>query len=526
MSSFFATRKSSQISSLALSAVLSTGLMLSACSKKDETTIKSAVSQSALKVDARTVSDSDAEKALTAFALNNSGDGIVKWTSREGEKGNYVFEGLTIQADGSDGPVSIERLELTGAHMDNDAASFDKAVLNGLSFETDGNTGSMAKLTLVNPSEDLTNLLAAGFNGADESGSDKDISFDALDIQTLSFAAEDANMKMGSLYLGKNGEGDDATGNMSMRNMVISSSDDDMPVNMTLGSIDVVDFNMAKYKPLVDSMKDGAMMGESAILQNMQSINSLDPDFKSFSLRDFDADIEGVKIDLDSIEAKSTVKGDTTTVVQDMSPLTITPPAESDDPQMQQFKEALSAMNYDELVFTSHQKSVMNKATDSVKLEDSYIEMKDGFRLSFDFDGSGISEFQKKQMEMTVSDNPSTAMEMMGALDIRHAGFQLEDKSIIDRAFEFAALQQGGSAGTLKMQAKAATGMMMMMAQDDAQREFLGELSGALGEFIDNGGTLAFDMKPTEGFNLSEVMNGAQSGQIDIESMGLTVSHK
>ena len=532
---------SSHISTLALTAVLSAGLILGGCGKKDD--VKAAASSalsisksdiaSALKVKPRDVTDSEAEKALKGLSLLKSGDGMVKWDARDGANGNYTFKNVTFMADGADVPVNVKRLELMGAHMDDGSASVDKMVLSEVSFADDGAKGAIAAMTIVNPSPDLTNVLASTLNGNDvDEAHTGSMSFDAMDIQNMTFTSDESSATLGTLFISKNGQDDDATGSLVVRDMTIDAIDNDGDVKMSIESVDVVDFNIEKYKPLMQALKDSggaATMDDLAILNSMQSMNSLEPDFKAFSIQNFDADVDGLTIDFDKINATSDVKGDVVTIVQNMPPLTITPPAKSDDPEMQQLKEALSAMNYEKLAFSFHQETKMNKATDSAKIVESYIDMKDGFRLHMDFDGSGINAFQKKQAELSVKgggQNPADAIDMFNELDIRHMGFKLEDKSIMDRAFAYAALQQGGSADTLKTHAKAGMGMLALMAQDDAQREFFGELGGALSKFIDEGGTLAFDMKPKEGFNLSELISGAGSGQIDVKSMGLTVSHK
>ncbi|MGB0907984.1 MAG: hypothetical protein ACPGVT_10865 [Maricaulaceae bacterium] len=535
--------KSSHISSLALTAVLSAGLVLGGCSKKDETKsmdggVAASAIDNALSVDARTVSDSEAEAALKALSLFTSGEGMASWEKRDGDKGSYVFTGLKFAPADGDTPVTVDRLELTGAHMNGDDVAFDKISLSGVSA-TDGDDSVITfdKVSIVGPSQQLASAIALGLNGEDPQDHDLEgsLTFDALNFVGAAVASDDVNMSIGSLFAGKTSESDDAKGGVSLKSLAITSNEG-KPMSISLGSVDIVDLNLKKYGPLFAAAlnEQGSDNGEAIsleLMRQMQSMNMYDPDFKSMSIKDFDADIEAVTVDFDSITSTLEEKGDLIISEQRMTPMTITPSDDSENMSAVRFKEALSSMNYESLVFTSYQKATMNKVTDSMKLDEGYVDMKDGFRLSLDMDATGMNAYQKSILAAASDEsyNPNNPDAIMGALDnldINHMGFHLEDKSIIDRAFAFAALQQGGSADTLKTQAKAGLGMLAFMAQDEAQTAFFGELGTALTAFIDNGGTLSFEMKPSEDFKFSEIASAAQSGQFDIEAMGLSVTHK
>ncbi len=515
-------------STLALAIAMSGTLALGACGKKDKPKTGAAIE----KIEARTVSDAEAMQALAAFSLDTSGSGKVQWDKRDGSGGNYTFTDVKIH-DGKK-TSAIGQVEIWGAHMAGEQASFDKIEFRDIasvSKDNDDTKIKIASIALVKPSPALAGGLAKSFGGDDDAfeNLEGDISFQAISFTGFNLTDDDVNMNIQSMSMG---EAKDKTGVFSLNGLTLDGKGDDSKspnVKMSLGSIDVTGANLKKYKGMIKAMKNSGEDGdftEEDLAGLMKTMNIYDPDFKTASIRDFDMNVDGLVITMKSMEASADKKAGKTTIISEMSPLLIVPPKDSKNADMQKMTETLSALGYESLEFTMAGKTQMDESTDTMKAYDTYIEMKDGFRLSYDYDMSGYKAFMEKMAAMSgqgEASNPMAAMTMMNDLQINTLSISLRDDSIVDRGFKFVAAQQGGTADALKTQAKAMLGFATMAAQDEAQQKLATELVAALTTLIDNGGTLTIDMSPKTPISLGTIAMGSMSGQFDVEALGLSI---
>jgi hypothetical protein len=523
---------STNVSAVALTAILSTSLVLSGCGDKNKG--KSTSSDVKIeKVEARKVDNAQAEKALTALSLSESGSGSLSWAAKTGDSGNYVFTDVVIQGgDSDDNPMNVETLELKGAHMVGDLVAFDVITLNNMSTKDDDAVVAIKKIELIKPSPSISNEIAKAFGGDDDAFDDMDgeVGIGGFDMVGLDVTSDDGKISMDKFMFG---EAKDKTGVFTLKNLNMDIQDDE-DVKITLGSVDVTGLNLEKYKGLIQASmeagENGEEIGQDAMKKLMNSMNPYSPDYKNFSLKDFDMDISGLTVDVDSIDGKTTTKNGITTITQTTSPMIITPPAEGGKKEMQQFSAALKDMGYDRLVFQSSSKSILDEATDSVEVVDSYLEMQDGFKLNFDYNLSGIKELMDKATAFgannKASDNPLAAMELLSSMKISKARIALEDKSIIERGFKFAAKQQGADPSMLRNSAKAGLAFLPMMAKDPAQQALAMEASQALGSFLDNSGTLIIEMNPETPVDMGAITSGAQQGDIDVSTLGLSIRNE
>ena len=109
------------------------------------------------------------------------------------------------------------------------------------------------------------------------------------------------------------------------------------------------------------------------------------------------------------------------------------------------------------------------------------------------------------------------------AMKISKARIALEDNSIVERSFKFAAKQQGTDPSMLKNSAKAGLAFLPMMAKDPAQQTLAMEASKALGAFLDNSGTLVVEMNPAAPVDMGAITSGAQKGDFDVSALGLSI---
>ena len=522
--------KTLKLSTLAFASVMTGSLLLGGCGNKN----KAPGAAKLEKVQKRTVSEAEASKALKAMALDSSGAGALSWAARDGKAGNYTFHDVTLKND-KEGDAKIGALELLGVHMQDDQPVFDKIAFKDVTIKDieDGKPTDVTfgHISIVKPSPALSAAFAQAFRG-DEDAFNKiegDIGFKAVSFADMSVSDKDVNMAIKSMQMGEN---DDKTGVFALKNVSIDSKKGD-DVTLRLASMDVTGANLQKYKALFKaSMKDGK--SDKAMADFMQNMNVYDPDFRHADLKGLDMDIKGIKISLDSYVADITKKGDKLVGNANLSPLRITVPKDSSDKGIKKFREALDTMGYDSLEFTSKSHSEMDEKTDSLKASDSWIEMKDGFRLSYDMDMTGYKAFMEQAMALQAEQaknggkksNPMAAMGMMGALKINNMRLALKDESLIDRSFKLAAAQKGGTPEALKTQAKAMLGFLAMAAKDEAQQKLAQDVGTAVSELIDNGGTLVIDINPKQPLNLMQLGMGAAGGKVDVAALGITVSHE
>ena len=517
------------LSALALTTMLSGSLILGACGDKNKTKSGS-TSVKMQKVETRKVSEADATKALTAMNLQNSGSGVFAWADRDGAAGTYTYKNLTITGD--DGKTtSADSLELMGVRMEGDLVAFDKIALNGFSGKgDDGEVIAFKGIELIKPTPALSNAFAQALSGNEKAFDNMtgDVGIGGFGLTGFSVTDDDAVVNMDTL---KFSEGKDKKGMFALKDLSVKASGDEK-VDLKLGSITADGINIEKYKPIFAAGfaagKNGEEMGEDAIAKMMSSMNVYDPDYDNFSMNNLTADIDGLKINMDRLSGKTVRKGDKIMITQSMSPLTIRPPADASG-DMAEFKEALDTMGYEELEFTFAQTSEMNEKTDSAVVKDSYIQMKDGFKLSMDYDFTGYKAMMEKMTAMQVGGgdtDPMAAMGMLSEMKFNNLRLALKDDSIIDRGFKMAAKQQGGSADALKAQAKAGLAFLPMMAQDPGQQKVAGDLSKALGALLEKGGTIVIAANPDKPIDLGAVMQGTMTQSFDISTLGLEISHQ
>ena len=168
---------STNVSAVALTAILSTSLVLSGCGGKD----KSKSTSSEVKIQEiapRKVSSAQGEQALTALSLKESGSGALSWAAKTGDAGNYVFTDVVIKGDDKDDhPMNVKKLELKGAHMEGDLVAFDVITMNDMSTKDDDAVVTIKKLELIKPSPTISNEIAKAFGGNKDAFEDVDGEF-------------------------------------------------------------------------------------------------------------------------------------------------------------------------------------------------------------------------------------------------------------------------------------------------------------------------------------------------------------
>ena len=114
------------------------------------------------------------------------------------------------------------------------------------------------------------------------------------------------------------------------------------------------------------------------------------------------------------------------------------------------------------------------------------------------------------------------SLDLMRPIILNNMRISLTDLSLLERALEAGAAAQGITADELRIQAGAMIGMGMMSAPPEIPRPMLSQLSGALTNFINSGGTLTIEANPPEPLSFGTVFDQVQNGSFDYEMLGLS----
>ena len=97
--------------------------------------------------------------------------------------------------------------------------------------------------------------------------------------------------------------------------------------------------------------------------------------------------------------------------------------------------------------------------------------------------------------------------------DIKLNGFQmrLEDQSIVERGLKLAGQFRGATPEQVKKELKVALSLAPLMAGGGLEGEMIGEIGGAFGDFIQDGGTLSIVMNPKEPISMTEIADYKRS---------------
>ena len=512
---------------LSASLILSTALTVGACKGDNKSGFSNSSPTKALKVKSvsgsdveklfsaknRKVSDADAEQALTSLGLGDNG-AAMSWDKRTGKAGNYVYSGLT--ASGEDGAaVTINKLELSGVRMDNGIATFD--ILKAYEMKTKDKDASVSvgKIELSGPSPDMAKAITKAFaegSKIEKMGDldlnidldDEDIYFDAINVEDISLSADEGRGSVKQFAWGE--VGDTGKGLFMLQGLDFNVQETGKPaVKFKLDSASANGVDMDALDDMKNAQKK-LSRGPQNAMSMFSGKNSFAKNFDTAEFKNLDIEVGTMSLRSEGAQGSAKKKGDVTTIQQVMQPLTLKFSDVPEDRELIQMYEAFQTLGYDELVFSTAQTSSFNEKTGEVKVEDSYIDLKDGFRMSYNLDAGGLQQ-------------TADAENAMDNMTLSRIDIALEDKSILDRAFKFAAKEQGSSPGLLKMQAKGGLMMMTAMAQNEQQQEMAAQLSKAINKFIDDGGTLKVGINPAAPLRASELKN-MDPNTMDMSTLG------
>lgn len=497
-----------------LAVILSSTLVMGACSNKDKgPSAENSAPAKALglkapsdkvfakhfDVPSRKVTESEAKQALGELNLLDKSGEALSWAESSGKNGNYIYTDLSAKDD--DGQLTIAKAELVGVHMDGETATFDRADFSGIKIydEKDDVTVTMDTLSVARPTPDMAKAIITSLQNIKELDDldmkveDKDMGFGALGMSGMNISSNDVNLSTESLMWGEDPETKLTDFKVQDVRFNLTEKTDE-PMTGSLKSLSATGIRSNIFDSLPNSRKGPLGM--------VGGFNPLAKSYDTVKMEDLNFDSKVIEITSEGFEGKSTEKGGVTTQRAVGEPFIIRLKEAPKDREAKRAYDMVKDLGFDELVFQSSQTTILDANTDSVTVKDGLLTMKDGFKLSYNYDASGL-----KAMTDRMQASNGQQMDVQDAMeDMKLNGFQLrlEDRSIVERGLKLAGKFRGAEPDQVKKELKVALALAPMMASG-LEGEMLGEMAGAFGEFVDNGGTLSIVMAPKEPISMQEL---------------------
>ena len=347
---------------------------------------------------------------------------------------------------------------------------------------------------------------------------DKDIGFGALLIDNLKVTSNDANITLDSVGWGEDDETRKALFLLEDIKITTPEKGNNPPVNISLGSISATDIDMDALRKLRDDNAGGD------INITPLNFNMFSPILKGFSLRDFGLSMDSLNVAAPAIDTVVTQDSGISTITQNMSPVTI---GFSERPQSKDLVKMWDNMNlagYDQIDISGASVTTLNEAEDSFSVEQGFFRLKDGFDLNFAYKGHGLKALSAGEGE--TEENMDAALDTMTFDKVE---VSLTDRSIVDRAMAIAVEKQGLPEAFARMLVKGSImgggAMIAQQAETPAQQAAISDMVNALGDFIDNGGTISVGMTPPTPLSVAE-LKSSKPQTMDPARLGLTITHQ
>lgn len=498
---------------------------------KTSTVLSSAPFEALLKVPSRQVDSAAAGQALKAFGLNKSGQDVFKWDARTGTNGNYLFKSLRA-SDGS-GTMSVGTMTFKGLRMEDDQVMFDNVDMRNVTLNA-GKTGELGlgRISLSDPSPELANEVARFFKDPESVDFD-DYDFDpgaigAIYLADMSFRAESSDFD-GSFSMAEMGWGEsDLTGEGSflIRALnLVGQSSDDIPVDMSIGLVDVSGLDMEYFGGIIAAMDgsdadlDAAMMGQNPFKQQYQSIQMSDIAIKA----------DTAEIKLEGLTGRQTKSGTVLTSQYNLKPFSFGFAGEPTDPEMREAKASLDKVGITTLSISAHGQNQLDEKDDSFSGEDFY-KFADAMDTRLKYSGNGIGHFITAMRAVEDAENMTDdeTKAVFGELSLDFFELSMRDNTMIDTILKLASAESGETPDMLKVKAKSMLMMGSLMAQNASQMALAGSASRAFTSLLDEGGEVTITIDPDMPITLETIMayEGVEPKDIDISNLGITVTHK
>ena len=465
-----------------------------------------------LKVPTRKVSADESEKVLKAIGLWDESNALT-WEDRSGGEGTYVFKNIST-TDEEGQTFKAKRLTLAGLHMEGDTPVADLVDMGDLSLN-----GDDVSLTIENLG--LTDVVLSENIGA---LSDIDDLLDFADLDLDIGDGTDSRAPKSFVMTGVKGQSDEAEfvienlgWGQDPKTSELRFAAEDLSITSLGEDSMTITLDSAKVRGMADDT-DAALSGSGG---HIVDILTQSQGFGDVELKGFELKSDVVNLNLPSLNQSVTDKGNIRETDFNMPSFTVAL-IEGDNvpPDVAQGLAMLKSLGFDELVFSSKGQTELNTKTDVMTIKAVSVDLKDGFDLNYKGEISGFSAIKELGAE-------ASAAEFKAAQDnikVHDFALSLEDKSIVERGFKLAGEMTGQTPKDLRRQANGvlALGSLAALTQDDGA--IYSEFTKALGEFIQDGGTLNIAVNPQTPLTLDDFDELSRGKKPDLKRLGFSAS--
>jgi hypothetical protein len=457
----------------------------------------------------------NAEAALTALSMGQSGDGRVSFASKDLSGATATFsdvEILTGDADDEDegGVLTAQTLTFSGLDMSDGAASFAQMRLDGVTLGSVGDDEEVAvqitDMQISNPSPALATWVGSLFGEGEPADFPalSELSFDAFSMNNISVAPE-ADDDIEEFRIDRvdfRDMSENGLGAMIFEGLNFSAADEGNGENVSfsLGSMQVMGIGEVIAKSLATGLSDTD--ADPSELMSLLASNPGDPGYDSVRIEDFILDASGLEIDLPAYSGDVTRDSQGRAIRSVSNPFKATVSADPEGELGSQLAGQLGLLGYETLVIGGAGDTRIDHETDRVTADvaSNYFELEEGFRLSMGGDFGGLGAFYGSLAESDLNElenSPLGFAAMLSELNLHGLELTFKDDSFVDRIFAAAAARDGSAPDDMKTQAKQMLGLAPLFAGEaGVDVDIVTELTGALGSFISDPGTLTLKLDP------------------------------
>ncbi|MEM9845636.1 MAG: hypothetical protein AAF965_12615 [Pseudomonadota bacterium] len=493
---------------------------------------------------------SEAGDALAAMFLAESGAGRITFAGSTTDDDGATFSDVTVSVPGENGDdggdILIGTLEFDGLDMVDGQASFSKLSMDNIRIvpkdPTDAEEGSLtvANVELLNPSPALASFMAslAGTGEPEPFPTGANLAFDSWSLSDMAFNLDDGRdtvaFTLDGIQLGGASEAGMELARIDGINLNAEPKGEDA-FSLTLGSIAMTGIGEKIAAAFQAGFEEGLNDADMTSQQLMEAIyaDPLEPGYDSMSVDNVAFEMGGVNFVMPSLSAVTQRNSDGVAIGGVTAPFSATLSADPDGGKSgAQLAGVLGMMGYEEVTLRGAGKASIDPETDTVVYEasENYYTVDDGFTLRFGADMSGLSEYSRTFAKMDLDDpTPDTEIlqEAASALTFRKLTIQLEDDSIVDRAFNLYAAQSGEDPAAVRQQATSMLQLAPMMAGGmGVDLNIVTEFTTAAAAFLQEPGTLTIQLDPETPLNMETFANIQDPSSITKEMLGLSVTHE
>lgn len=492
-------------------------------------------------------SRADAEAALTRMGLIGSTSDDFSYADASWSRGRYILSDVVVrnldienEDVDVDGPeeMNIARLifEAPRINSDDDVV-FDAFAVEGLSMiDADGGRVEIARIAVDGPNTVMAADLARMLSGQDDFDPDwSAYRFESLGFEGFSARGNDEEGPFGLAVeqFVLQDYNDAELGRMALMNVSVDAVSEGAPVTFRLDELSVTGFQSSAYSELMEAIASGA--GEDEVMSAYYR-SAFTPQldlFDRFAMRGLEGSAEGIGFALDNLVGTVNKAGSRYTWDFALDSARIVPDAAQEAGA--QVATAIGMLGYESLELSMASSAVYDESTGRMQtIGDNYLELRDGVRLEMTQDFGGYDEYYAALPEMAErfgeggkeapSEEAEAVFEMMAPIILYNMSLRIVDQSLLERALEAGAAAQGITTDELRMQTAAMIGMGMMSAPPEIPRPLLSQLSGALTQFINNGGSLTIDVTPPEPVSIGTIAEQVENDTFDYNALGITFS--